>query len=264
MKANYRKNNSITKDFEEQGKLLRKEKETMLNYLKENNLLISVMDDIYNQYEKLGYKVYRQVLNSACYGASTKRERVIIVAIRNDIDVEFKFPIATYGDDYFKSKYPYLYLNDDYKKIRTVNDALNTINYDDITDIDNIPMNHSKKTVERFKMIPAGDSIANHIDELPEDLKISKFYSRGNTMRLAGDLPSPTLVPGHSNFPVHPTEDRSITVREAACITGFPSNYKFFGSHTKRCEEVGNAVPPPLSTAVASSVKDVLDIFYKK
>lgn len=83
-------------------------------------------------------------------------------------------------------------------------------------------------------------------------------------MRLDGNSPSPTLVPGHSNFPVHPKEHRSITVREAATITGFPNDYKFFGSHTKRCEEVGNAVPPPLSSAVAKSVKNVLDVYYKK
>ena len=57
-------------------------------------------------------------------------------------------------------------------------------------------------------------------------------------MRLDDNLPSPTLVPGHSNFPVHPYEHRSITVREAATITGFPTNYKFFGNHTKRCEQV--------------------------
>lgn len=265
MKAKYRKDNSVTKEFEEQGKELRKNKEKMLSYLKKNHLLISVMDDLYAQYEKLGYKVYRQVLNSACYGASTKRERVIIVAVRNDIGIEFKFPKATYGNEYFVSKYPYLYVDtNDYKEIRTVNDALNLIDYSNENDIDNIPMQHSPKTVERFKYIPEGDSIANHIDSLPDDLKISKFYSRGNTMRLAGNLPSPTLVPGHSNFPVHPTENRSITVREAACITGFPVNYKFFGSHTKRCEEVGNAVPPPLSTAVAKSVKEVLDEYYKK
>ena len=81
-------------------------------------------------------------------------------------------------------------------------------------------------------------------------------------MRLDGNKPSPTLVPGHSNFPVHPREHRCITVREAATITGFPLDYVFVGSHTKRCEEVGNAVPIPLSTAIAKSVKDLLDQFY--
>lgn len=83
-------------------------------------------------------------------------------------------------------------------------------------------------------------------------------------MRLNSKQLSPNLVPGHSNFPVHPKFDRCITVREAACITGFPTNYKFFGSHSKKCEQVGNAVPPHLSTAIARQVKDLLDKFYSE
>ena len=102
------------------------------------------------------------------------------------------------------------------------------------------------------------------MDKIPENLKISKFYSRGATMRLNGNEPSPTLVPGHSNFPVHPRENRSITVREAATITGFPLNYKFFGTHTKRCEHVGNAVPPLLARAIAVECKKLLDSYYNK
>ncbi|MDQ7084968.1 MAG: DNA cytosine methyltransferase, partial [Sulfurovum sp.] len=74
-----------------------------------------------------------------------------------------------------------------------------------------------------------------------------------------GDKPSPTLVPGHSNFPVHPKEHRSISVREAGVITGFPLDYKFFGSHSKRCEHVGNAVPPQLASALAKSCIEVLE-----
>ena len=266
LKAYARKLNNITKEIQEKGKELRKEKEEMIDFLEKEHLLIPVIDDIKMIYDKLGYKVYMQVLNSACYGAATKRERVIIVAVRNDINFEFNFPKATYGNEIFKEKYPYLYINKDkeIKPLRTVNNALSLIDYSNKSDIDNVPMNHNPKTVERFKYIPEGDSIANHIDELPEDLKISKFYSRGNTMRLAGNEPSPTLVPGHSNFPVHPKENRSITVREAATITGFPTQYKFFGSHTKRCEEVGNAVPPPLSAAVAKSTKELLDKYYNK
>lgn len=146
---------------------------------------------------------------------------------------------------------------------KTVNDALKEIDYNNQEDIDNKPMNHSPKTIERFKYIPEGDSIANHIEELPNNLKISKFYSRGSTMRLAGNEPSPTLVPGHSNFPVHPKENRSITVREAAAITGFPNNYKFFGTHSKRCEHVGNAVPPALARALAQECNKILDDYYK-
>lgn len=260
-KAKLRKQNKITAEFNEKGKILVKNKDKMLRKLNKNNYLISVMDDLLNLYENLGYTVYKNILNAACYGAATKRERMIIVAIRNDINIKYEFPKASYGNDAFVKKYPYLYCNTSYKPLKTVNDALSTIDYEK-TDKDNIPMNHAAKTVERFKYIPEGDNIANHIDELPEELKISKFYSRGSTMRLNGDEPSPTLVPGHSNFPVHPKKHRCITVREAATITGFPNDYIFEGNHTQRCEEVGNAVPPALSEAIADSVKHILDEYY--
>lgn len=265
MKAELRKKNGITKEFEEYGVQLRKNKEKILKKLKKNGYLISVMDDIIQRYEEMGYSVIKKVLNSACYGAATKRERVIIVAVRNDIGIEYEYPEAEYEDENLRKKYPYLYVEGHtYKPVRTVNDALSSIDYANNDDIDNIPMNHGEKTVRRFKYIPEGDNIANHIDELPDDLKISRFYSRGNTMRLAGNEPSPTLVPGHSNFPIHPREHRSITVREAASITGFPNDYAFVGSHSKRCEEVGNAVPPPLSTAIARKAKELLDKYYNK
>lgn len=249
-KANFRKNNSITSEFEKYGKELREKKSQLMENLKKDHYLISVFEDIKEIYEEIGYKVYYKVLNSSWYGSSTKRDRTIIVAVRDDIKIEFSFPEAEYGKGL--------------KKLKTVNDAFKVIDYTNNEDTDNIPMNHNKKTVERFKYIPEGESIANHIDKLPKGLIISKFYSRGSTMRLAGNLPSPTLVPGHSNFPVHPKEDRCITVREAACITGFPKDYKFFGSHSKRCEQVGNAVPPQLSSAIARQVKKLLDEYYNK
>lgn len=264
-KAHLRKLDKIDSDVEKEGLKLRAKKAELMKELRDKGYLISVYSDILKTYDKLDYKVYSHLVNSACYGAATKRERIIIVAVRNDINYEFKFPMATHGNDQLVKKYPYLYNKEiKYLPVKTVNDALNKIDYQNKNDSDNIPMKHSKKTVERFKLIPEGDNIASHMDSVPEELKISKFYSRGNTMRLDGNLPSPTLVPGHSNFPVHPRENRSITVREAATITGFPINYKFVGSHTKRCEEVGNAVPPPLSTAIAKAVKELLNKYYLK
>jgi len=258
LKSKLRKENKITEDIEKHGKELRRKKETILKKLEEDGYLISVLDDIYDIYNSMGYKVSHKVLNAAWYGSSTKRERIIIVAVRGDIEKKFHFPKPKYMDKSLMKNLDKDLHKEKYKKPFTINDALSEINYNDKNDIDNIPMNHAPKTIERFKYIPEGESIAKHIETLPEHLKISKFYSRGSTMRLHGDKPSPTLVPGHSNFPVHPKEHRSITVREAACITGFPIDYKFFGSHSKRCEHVGNAVPPQLSSALAKSCIELL------
>ena len=262
-KAEYRKKNTITKEFEEYGKSLRKEKEKIVKELKEKQYLISVVDDVYTEYAKIGYTVKLKVLNTAWYGASTKRERVIIVAVRNDIDIEYNFPIPIYHSSEIKTKLDFKKIPENYKfkKPISLKKALSKIDYKK-DDEDNKSMNHSKKTVDRFKFIKEGGNITDVMHLLPDELKISSFYSRGNTMRLHMDKLAPTLVPGHSNFPVHPKEHRSITVREAAVITGFPIKYKFFGNHSKRCEHVGNAVPPPLAEAIASECVVLLKEYY--
>jgi len=212
----------------------------------------NVLDRIKEIYNELGYKVYTKVLNASDYGSYTKRERLIVVAVRNDITKEYKFPEPTHSDE-----------NDNLLNKNVLNDALNLLDLDGINslenDIDNRPMNHNKKSIDRFSRIPEGKNIADVIDELPEELKISSFYSRGNTQRLDRKKCVPTLVPGHSNFPIHPWEHRSITVREAGCITGFPNDFKFHGYHGSRCTQIGNAVPVHLSDAIAKSVTQILE-----
>lgn len=266
-KADLRKKNKISKDFEKKGENLKEKRKNVLLKLEESGYMVPVVKDIYDIYKSLGYKVNHKVLNTAWYGAATKRERVVIVAVRNDIKDEFKFPLPVYYSKDLRTKLDFEkeeLAKIKFKKPKTVNDALSLIDYKNKNDVDNEPMNHGDKTVERFKYIPEGDNIARNLEKLPEHLIISKFYSRGNTMRLDRNQPSPTLVPGHSNFPVHPTEHRSISVREAATITGFPVDYKFVGSHTKRCEQVGNSVPPPLAKAIGEECKILLNKFYKK
>ncbi len=263
-KAELRKKNKLTSDFEQKGIQLRKEKAHLMQEIRKGDFLISVIDDLYLNYNKIGYKVTHKILNTAWYGASTKRERIIIVAVRNDINIDYKFPIPEYHSKEISTKLDFDSIeNVIFKKPIALKKALSKIDYSKIEDKDNLPMSHSKKTVDRFKYIKEGGNITDVVEKLPKNLKISSFYSRGNTMRLDMDKLSPTLVPGHSNFPVHPKEHRSITVREAAIITGFPLKYKFFGSHSKRCEHVGNAVPPPLANAIANECVSLLNEYYK-
>ena len=218
----------------------KKNMKVMLDHI--SKFKYSIHEDICNIYEKLGYKVYSKVLVAGNYNGYTTRKRLIIVAVRNDIEKVYEFP--------------------EEEKSYNLIDALRKIDYENANstenDVDNRPMNHNEKTVRRFKFIPEGKNIADIIDTLPDDLKISKFYSRGNTQRLDRNKQCPTLVPGHSNFPIHPEEHRSITVREAATITGFPLDYKFYGSHTSRCMQIGNAVPVYLADAIAKSIKKIL------
>lgn len=255
-----KKGKDLTNEEKQLYESIKAEKKELEQVIKANS--VGLIEDMKNQYEKMGYRVYIQNLNAAWYGSHTKRVRIIIVAVRNDISGEYEFPYIQYYSRDLGNSIKGVKMAEKIKQPKTTEDALkmiDAIKNNPTVDEDNKPMTHADKTVERFKYIPQGQNIVSVMDKVPSHLKISKYYSRGNTMRLDPNKPSPTLVPGHSNFPVHPTEHRSITVREAAVISGFPIDYKFFGSHTKRCEQVGNAVPIELAEAVAESVKKFLD-----
>lgn len=206
----------------------RNEYENQLNQYK-----YSVLEDIKEKYKELGYKVNIKKLKVSNYGGYTNRIRLIIVAIRNDINKEWEWPEITNDDD----------------NLLTVRDAFNlldkTIN-DPKVDIDNKPMDHRPATIEKFKKITSGN-------------KSEGFSSRGTSNRLDYDKPAPTLVPGHSSFQIHPVEHRSISVREGATITGFPIDFKFIGSHSDRCMQIGNAIPVHLGEALAKSVRKFLE-----
>jgi DNA (cytosine-5)-methyltransferase 1 len=80
--------------------------------------------------------------------------------------------------------------------------------------------------------------------------------------RLRGDRPCKTIV-SHlakdGNGYIHPREVRSLTVREAARVQSFADDYVFCGSPTDQWVQVGNAVPPAMSEAVATSFLRVLE-----
>ncbi|MBX6391305.1 MAG: DNA cytosine methyltransferase, partial [Frankia sp.] len=57
----------------------------------------------------------------------------------------------------------------------------------------------------------------------------------------------------------HPEQDRTISIREAARIQGFPDSFVFHGSRSSQYDQVGNAVPVPLARAIAAEVRRCLD-----
>jgi len=87
----------------------------------------------------------------------------------------------------------------------------------------------------------------------------SKFGDKMRRMRL--DEPGPTVVAHLAKdgyMFVHPTEDRTITVREAARMQSFPDSFDFSAgdtvAFTHQMRQVGNAVPPLLGIAIGESI----------
>lgn len=114
--------------------------------------------------------------------------------------------------------------------------------------------NHSEKSIERMKQIKSGENWT----VLKEDIKSIHSGSYG---RLKKDDVSPTIVtrfdtPSGGKF-IHPTENRTLTPREAARIQSFPDDFVFTGTKSSICKQIGNAVPPKLAYFLAETINNI-------
>ena len=78
--------------------------------------------------------------------------------------------------------------------------------------------------------------------------------------------PAPTMTGGCICYSKgrygHPTEDRAISVREAARFQSFPDTFVFHGNKGQTALQVGNAVPPRLANASGNYFIDLLNYLY--
>lgn len=228
--------------------------------------------DIAQEYEGLGYKVVKKILNAKDFGVPQNRERVFLVGIRTDLDVTTKwdFPKASTnppltiaqaigdlpslenGEEstvYFEepqNKYQRLMRGN----TKVLENHINSSNGDRIQRIMSAVIEGEGKDYIN-KLVDEG--------ELPEDLYLTSGYS--NTYgRLWWDRPSTTITNNLSTPSalrcIHPRQDRALTPREGARLQSFPDNFKFIGPKTRVNVQIGNAVPPLLGHALANSVHE--------
>ncbi|MDK0546058.1 DNA cytosine methyltransferase [Clostridium perfringens] len=208
-------------------------------------------EKIKNEFEKIGYhNIHCEVLCAADYGVPQLRHRVFFIGTRNDIDINVSFPN------------PIIENKNDYMTVgKAIMDLVGKENKVD----NHVPMNHKPIVKERMQYIPEGSGLPKN--GVPEhltygaraDFKDSKVKNFSHVYkRLHREYPASTMVPGHNAFPLHPTENRSLTVREAARIQTFPDDVIFCGSRQNQCIQVGNAVPVKLAYEIAKNIKKYL------
>jgi DNA (cytosine-5)-methyltransferase 1 len=210
-----------------------------------------ILKQIFKEFEKLGYHMDARVLDAAEYGVPSRRRRTIIMGVQNDLPVYPK-PIKK-----FKS------VESVFKKLRK----------------DKIYMNHEidsallKNVIDqkRLAKIPPGAGIRYKRDQeayLPrklwfdvdwEKLKENRFRQT-RLQRLPLDKPAPTILTSRSMY-YHPTENRHLTVREAALCQSFPLNFEFKGPISAQFRQIGNAVPPELAKRIG---KVLFELSFRK
>ena len=227
---------------------------------------------IQEDFSSIGYKVDLKILSSENYGVPQKRKRVIFVGINKNYfpeNAEFVYPTPFMWEG---SVFPALTCKDaisdldfvpDDKilgedipyKLPAVNDYQKKMRLGSKSILNHSVTLHTQKTKDIIKMVPDGGNYKDLPKELWATRKVHIAWTRMNSRK-----PCFTIDTGH-NHQFHYSANRVPTVRESARIQSFPDTFRFIGIKTSQLKQVGNAVPPLLSEAIARSVYDLLDRF---
>lgn len=200
-----------------------------------------------NTLRKMGYHVPEpKIIHAQKYGIPQTRRRLVLIASKLG---DISYPEETHG----KNKLPY-------ETVKNAIDYLPEIKAgEEYPDKENFP-NHrcaalNKINLERIQCITEGQGRS----DWPERLKLKCHATHnGHTDvygRLTWDAPSVTLTTKCTNISNgrfgHPSQDRALSIREAACLQTFPRNFVFMGNSLgEMAKQVGNAVPVELAKII--------------
>lgn len=178
-----------------------------------------VFERIMDDFSALNYKVQYKLLNAADYGVPQKRERVIIVGVRNDVDFDYSYPSATHNQNGENGLQKWV---------------------------------SSSKALVDLPDPDMPNEVANHVYSKYK-LNINGYM--GHRL-LDPDKPAPTVTArgddkGGVVILPHPNGQRRMTCRELATIQSFPVDFYFEGKPSSIYRQIGNAVPPILAYNVA-------------
>ncbi len=208
------------------------------------------LEVIKNTIAELGYTLVEpRVLKALRYKVPQKRERLILIGIRNDYadKVKFEWPSP-------------------YTKVMTLRDAFFCGDLYPV-DVPDAPyQKYPAKKQRVLAMVPEGGDWRDLPEEVQKEYMGASFYlgggKTGMARRLSLDEPSLTLTCAPAQKQTercHPTETRPLTVREYARIQTFPDEWVFAGNLTAQYKQIGNAVPVNLAWAVGRSIIRLLN-----
>ena len=226
---------------------------------------------IQKEFSDLGYNLKHKVLDAADYGVPQHRERVILVGFKGKNP--YQFPPKTHGEELGLK--PYVKLKEAIGDLPVLKSGESSSDY-----VPN-PNNEFLKFVCRNGKLTEHTAPKNgaHLikimealkdgeskDDLPENIRPKSGY--GNTYaKLWWNKPSTTITrnfacPSSSRC-IHPRDSRAMSIREGARLQSFPDDYIFYGADGMKRLEIGNAVPPLLSCAIAKQMLIAMNAEHK-
>ena len=195
---------------------------------------------IRNAFQSIGYQVFWKVLNSKDFGVPQNRERIYIVAFRDDLNVgEFKFPEPLE------------------KKVCI----------EDILDEAPVPSKYYLSDVyvdtlvrHRARHEAMGHGFGYEIRDLDGIAGAIVCGGMGRERNLIKDAREHSLIPTtHIKGEINKDNIRKMTPREWARLQGFPDSYKLELSDTHLYKQFGNSVTVNVIEAIAKAIKEVLE-----
>lgn len=205
------------------------------------------------------YIIKDAVLTASDYGVPQKRNRYFLVANNQGKNYEFplkKNDVVTVGDalcDLPILSNGHSSFSEPYKS-RAVSSYAKLMRKRKRNCLQNYVSRNSDYVIERYKYIPPGGNWRNIPAWLMDNYKNINNCHSGIYRRLCEKNPSCVISNYRKNMLIHPSENRGLSVREAARLQSFPDDYIFQGSLEHIQQQIGNAVPPLLAQAVFSSI----------
>ena len=212
-----------------------------------------------------GYDVYARVLPAWEYGVPQHRRRMILVALLEGAPFDWPEPCEPVTLEEAIGDLPHLEDTTGSLEMcaRPSKTAFQKKARTDIRPGRDVVWDHITRSVRAddraaFEMMKAG----TRYDELPERLRryrsdiFKDKYHRLAWNGLSRSITAHIAKDGY--WYIHPSEHRTLTVREAARIQTFPDHFRFAGTRTSAFEQIGNAVPPALAEAVGLQICSAL------